>query len=131
MNEHTTYLAKNQKELLTFLKSKYHLYHLSNVFFRDLHFGLMAYFEMSKMKVSYSDAEEITRSMIKSWEDAKILRGVGNLAWVLQYPDFKKPAVKPAPPAKTATPAKPAVATVAKPTEPEGTQPTQTATQET
>jgi hypothetical protein len=33
-------LLSNQDELFTFLKLKFKLYHLSNVFFRDLHYGV-------------------------------------------------------------------------------------------
>ncbi|HWP81224.1 MAG TPA: hypothetical protein VNN76_01060 [Bacteroidota bacterium] len=99
-----------RKEFLNFLKSRYHLYHLSNVFFRDMHYGVMAFLAMNGTKVKYTQAEELTKKVIESLEQANILVKADRLAWVLTYPDFKKPPVKPAAPAKPSTPAKPAAA---------------------
>ena len=109
MNNQIKFLTDNQKDFLKFLKSKYHLYHLSNVFFRDMHYGVMAYLSLNNMEHRYSKSEELTRRVVESLERANILRNVGGLAWLLLYPEFKKPLVKPAAPAKPAVPtAKPA-----------------------
>ncbi|HLF20671.1 MAG TPA: hypothetical protein VI704_07760 [Bacteroidota bacterium] len=119
MNEQLKLLVDNQKDFLRFLKAKYHLYHLSNVFFRDMHYGVMAYLELNNMKHKYAPSEELTRKVVESLEQAKILKNVGHLAWVLTYPEFKKPSVKPAPPARPAVPAaKPASAQAPKPVAP-------------
>ncbi|HEY4612961.1 MAG TPA: hypothetical protein VII11_08275 [Bacteroidota bacterium] len=109
MVEHLTLFVDKRVDFLKFLKVKYHLYHLSNVFFRDLHYGVMAYLELNKIKFKYLEAEELTRKVIESLEDANILKKVDKLTWVLHYPEFKKPLVKPAAPAKpVAKPAAPA-----------------------
>lgn len=107
MDQLISLFENNQKEFLTFLKSKYHLYHLSNVFFRDIHYGVMAYLEYKGMKQRYSVAEEIARKVIESLEAKGILRRISKTAWMLNYPEFKKPPVKPAAPARPAAPAKP------------------------
>lgn len=109
MNEKIKLLIENRKEVLAFLKGRYHLYHLSNVFFRDLHYGVMAYFEMKKIKCNYVDAELITRNWIESVEQANIFKRIDGGSWMLNYPEFKKPAVKAAVPA-----AKPAIAAAVK-----------------
>jgi len=109
MVEHLTLFVDKRVDFLKFLKVKYHLYHLSNVFFRDLHYGVMAYLELNKIKFKYLEAEELTRKVTESLEDANILKKVDKLTWVLHYPEFKKPLVKPAAPAKpVAKPAAPA-----------------------
>lgn len=113
MIEHLTLFADKRSEFLKFLKPKYHLYHLSNVFFRDLHYGVMAYLELNKIKFKYLEAEELTRKVIESLEEANILKKIDKLTWVLNYPEFKKPAVKPAALAKPA--AKPAAPVAPKP----------------
>lgn len=119
MNEQLKLLVDNQKDFLKFLKAKYHLYHLSNVFFRDIHYGVMAYLELNHMKHKYAPTEELSRKVVESLEQANILKNVGHLAWVLTYPEFKKPSVKPAAPAKPAAPvAKPASAQPTKPVAP-------------
>ncbi len=103
MIEHSSLFDDKRSEFLKFLKAKYHLYHLSNVFFRDLHYGVMAFLELNKIKFKYLEAEELTRKVIESLEEANILKKIDKLTWVLNYPEFKKPAVKPAAPAKPAT----------------------------
>lgn len=110
MNDQFKLFIDNRKDFLKFLKAKFHLYHLSNVFFRDMHYGVMAYLSLNKMDHKYSKTEELTHKVVESLEKANILKDVGRLAWVLVYPEFKKPMVKPAAPAKpAATAAKPAV----------------------
>ncbi|MCI0706159.1 MAG: hypothetical protein L0Y80_01570 [Ignavibacteriae bacterium] len=113
MLEHLTLFTTKQADFLKFLKLKYHLYHLSNVFFRDLHYGVMAFLELNKIKSKYLEAEELTKKVIDSLEEANILKKVDKLTWVLHYAEFKKPATKPTPPAKPA--AKPAAPAAAKP----------------
>jgi hypothetical protein len=120
MLEHLTLFNEKRTEFLKFLKAKYHLYHLSNVFFRDLHYGVMAFLELNKIKLKYLEAEELTRKVIESLEEADILKKVDKLTWVLHYPEFKKPVVKPAAPARpAASAAKPAGAVAPKPTTPQ------------
>lgn len=116
MLEHLTLFNDKRTEFLKFLKAKYHLYHLSNVFFRDLHYGVMAFLELNKIKYKYLEAEELTRKVIESLEEANILKKVDKLTWVLHYPEFKKPPVKPVAPAKSApAAARPAATAASKP----------------
>jgi hypothetical protein len=109
MTEQIKLFEEKRSDFLRFLKAKYHLYHLSNVFFRDMHYGVMGYLEINKIKYKYLEAEELTHKVISSFEEANILRKIDKLTWVLTYPEFKKPVVKPAAPAKPAAP-KPAAA---------------------
>jgi hypothetical protein len=112
----------NQKDFLKYLKSRFPLYHDSNVFFRDLHYGVMSYLDINKVRYSYTEAEAVTRAVVEALETATILRRIDRQTWMLNYPEFKKPSSKPAPPAKptasaAATPgaAKPAVKPAAAP----------------
>lgn len=119
----TQKFEKEQKEFLTFLKSRLNLFHQSNVFFRDIHYGVMAYLEMNNLRTSYTKAEELTRDIMGGLEKKGILLPIDRQTFVLMYPDFKKPAVKkPAP----AAPAKPVAAAPAKPAQsaPARTEPT-------
>lgn len=108
-------LQENKKEFLTFLKSKYKVYHLSNIFFRDVHYAVRSYLEWKGMKMSYPEAEEVALRLVSALEAENILTKIDGSAYLLKYPEFKKPAVKPAAPAKPAAakpaaPAKPAPA---------------------
>ncbi|HAL57412.1 MAG TPA: hypothetical protein DCP63_13325 [Bacteroidetes bacterium] len=102
MNEKAKLLVDGTKEILNYLRSKYRLYHLSNVFFRDIHYGLLSYLEVKGMKSSYAEAEHLTLMWISACEHSGVFKRVEGGAWMLNYPDFKKPAVKPAAPAKSA-----------------------------
>lgn len=113
-------IIERDKEFLKFLKGRYPFYHLSNVFFRDLHYGVMAYLELQKVKCSYPAAEKVTREVVDHLEGQKILRRIDENTWLLQYPEFKavakkKPAAAPAKsaaarPAGAAPTARPSVA---------------------
>ncbi len=101
-----------QKEFLAFLKSRLNLFHLSNVFFRDIHYGVMAYLEMKNLRTRYDKAEQLTHEIVEGLEKKGILRAIDHQTFTLIYPEFKKPLVKAAP----ATPAKPAASAAPKPT---------------
>ncbi len=106
-------VRQNSKEVLQFLKQRYPLFHLSNVFFRDLHYGIREYLEQKGMKMGYSAGEEVAREFIRELEGQKILVPVDSQTWTLHYPDFRKPqakpaeAVKPAPKPPVPPPTKP------------------------
>ncbi len=104
MNETLRFLLDNQKDILSFLKTRYHLYHLSNVFFRDIHYGVMAYLEWKGKSAPYTPTEKLAQALVDSYVKAGILANVARNAFALNYPEFKKPAVKPAAPAKPAAP---------------------------
>ena len=112
--------SDKQKEFLSFLKTRYMLYHSSNVFFRDLHYGVMSFLELHERKHSYSESEELTTKVIASLEAQGILLNVAHQTYVLDYPDFKKPPVKTATAVKPAVPAgsRPPVPSAGKPSAP-------------
>lgn len=101
-------VRQNSKEVLQFLKQRYPLFHSSNVFFRDLHYGVREYLEGKGMKLGYRAGEDVARDFIRELETEKILVPVDTQTWTLNYPEFKKAPVKAAEPAKPAP--KPAAA---------------------
>lgn len=133
MNDKLKLLTENNKEVWILLKSKYKLFHLSNVFFRDLHYGVMSYLQLKGMKSPYGEAEQLTRAWIEALEQSGLLKRIDGEAYMLNNPEFRKPAVKPAAAAKPAAP-KPAPAAagqaagVAKPVTPAATPRTESAT---
>ncbi len=110
MEDKLKLLTENNKEVWNLLKSKYKLFHLSNVFFRDLHYGVMTYLQLKGVTYGYAEAEQLTRLWIESLEKAGLLRKIEGDAYMLNNPEFKKPAVKPAVATKPAPAAKPSAA---------------------
>lgn len=110
------YVLNNEMEVLGFIKNHYPMYHLSNVFFRDVQFGIQKMFELRGEKIQYTDAEKIAKQFAEKLEKSKIFNRIDGQSWALNYPEFKKPAVvqaTPAKPAPGAAPAKSAAATPA------------------
>ncbi|HAV22375.1 MAG TPA: hypothetical protein DCX46_02560 [Bacteroidetes bacterium] len=92
----------NTKEFLKFMKSRYTLIHQSNVFFRDVHYAVMAYLELNKVHPRYLESEELTRRVIAHLEQQGLLRPIDARTWLVTVPEFKLPSSKPAAPAKPA-----------------------------
>jgi len=91
-------ITGDPKAFLAFLKSKYLMFHKSNVFFRDLHYGVMAYLESRGLACRYGETEEIAWKVIETLEQAGFLIRVDDRTWCLQYEEFRLiPQAKPAP----------------------------------
>lgn len=93
MNDFMNIIA-NEKTFLTFLKGRTSLIHMSNVFFRDFHYGVMAYYESHGKKIVYSKAEIVARGVVEDLEKKNILRRIDHQSWVLLYPEFALPRVE-------------------------------------
>jgi hypothetical protein len=102
MPNSSTTLIGNKEELLRYLKSRTHAYHLSNLFFRDFHYAILSFAESKGRKLSYGDAEVLAGLFITSLEQSGILKPVKPGSWMLNYPEFKKVSEKPAAPTKPA-----------------------------
>lgn len=88
-----TFLS-DRNDFLHFMKSRFHLYHLSNVFFRDVQYTLMAYAAMKGQKISYGQAEELTKELVLGLTNVGIFIKVSHGTWVLNYPGFRTPSTK-------------------------------------
>ncbi|MBM4174597.1 MAG: hypothetical protein FJ213_00255 [Ignavibacteria bacterium] len=91
MKEHKkfiTFLVENQTSLMNYLKSRYPMHHKSNVFYRDIQYGIRHFLEKKGMQVSYTDSELLANEIINLLENENTLLRVGNMSWVLNYPQF-------------------------------------------
>ena len=87
-------ILKSKTEFMKYLKSKFTLIHLSNIFFRDLHYGVMSYLESQGFKMKYSDAERVAREVGKAFEEEGIFKFIDHQSWLLNYPEFVLPRVE-------------------------------------
>ena len=96
MNE-VEYIVNNKAEFLKYLKSKFPLIHESNVFFRDLHYGLMSYVEENLgKKLRYLDGERLADGIAVEFEKQGIFKKMDNRTWLLNYREFALPRIAPA-----------------------------------
>jgi hypothetical protein len=82
-------LTSNHFEFLNYLKSQYPIYHKSNIFFRDLQYGVMEFMQIDKNeKVKYSEAEKMAKAVAEFFESKEIFKKLDHQTWVLNYPKF-------------------------------------------
>jgi hypothetical protein len=93
-------VLNNEQDVLNYLKDRFPVFHLSNIFFRDIHFGIQSYLKGQHHKVGYTAAEGIARQFIAQLEQKRTLRPVDRQTWVVDHVAFKKPMDKPAVAAK-------------------------------
>lgn len=115
MSNHGRSIIARDREFLQFLRSRFHLFHASNVFFRDLHYGVMTYLEQQKLAQNYIAAEDITREVIAHYEKEGILKPLNERTWVLMLEEFRAVSKKPAAPAPKPAPSPAAAAATAVP----------------
>jgi len=81
-------LKKDYPVFFNYLKAKFPLFHNSNFFFRDLHYGVKSYLEKKEIFVSYAEAEEIAEKMAEFLEEKEIFILVNEKSWKINYPEF-------------------------------------------
>ena len=106
--KHASDVLDHRPEVLAFLKSRFPLYHQSNVFFRDIQYGIQLFLERKGIKASYPESEMIAREFVARLEKEGVFIPVDRQTWALNYPEFRTPPSKPAPAARPAAPAAPA-----------------------
>lgn len=105
MEAQKNHLLNLSIEVLNYLKSKYHIYHQSNIFLRDVQYGVMSYLHSKNYKCTYGQAEVLALVYLEFLEGKEIVRKMHPGTWIVNYPDFRKPVDKPATPVKPAAPA--------------------------
>lgn len=81
-------LKEQQNNVLLYLKSRYPLFHKSNVFYRDIQYGIKYYLENKEIKLTYSESEYIANEFIKYLITQNILKKISDNIYLLNYRDF-------------------------------------------
>ena len=102
MINHLTYFT-DRKAFLEFLRTRIHLFHKSNLFFRDFHYGVMAYLHKQGFEMSYSATEDVAKKVAALMEREGILAKQDARTWTLNYSGFKTEFQKPVIETKQAT----------------------------
>ncbi|MDH4070950.1 MAG: hypothetical protein OEV30_11060 [Ignavibacteria bacterium] len=103
-----TEVLDNEAEVLGFLRTQYPIYHQSNIFFRDIQYGIRTMLERKGVRVGYTDAERLARDFAERLEKKKMFVRIDGQSWVVRNEEFRTEPVKRQVPAKPA--AKPAAA---------------------
>jgi len=100
------HLMENDTETLSFLRTRFPIHHLSNVFFRDIQYGIQTMLDRKGAKVGYTEAERLATEFVGRLEKKKILVPIDRQSWVVYSEEFK--TVAPKRPAALAVKAAPA-----------------------
>ena len=73
---------------LNFLKAIFPIFHNSNFFFRDFHYGVRKYFEKKGIKLNYTDSETIAKELSQYFENEGIFVKIDGHAWKVNYKEF-------------------------------------------
>jgi len=90
-------VISDQGEFLKFFRSKFPIFHLSNVFYLDIKYALKYYLLANHFKVSEAELESITETLINRMVSDGVFKEVTSETWTVNYPEFR-----------TKTPGKPA-----------------------
>jgi len=82
------------KDVLSYLKSRFPMYHQSNFFFRDLQYGIQSMLVGEGKWISYRDAEIVARQFASEMERRNIFIPIDRQTWVVNYPDYRTPVTK-------------------------------------
>ncbi len=91
----------DKNRVLAFLRTRYPMIHASNLFYRDLVYGLQTYLAGNGIAVRVRESEKFTRAFI----DAMVRDGTfipcDRQTWTLNYPEFRTPVMQKVAPVKT------------------------------
>lgn len=82
------YIIGNQVEFLQFMRSRAPLFHLSNLFFRDLHLAVIDFLHRKKVRVRQTEAELVAREVAAHLEKKSMLKKINATTWTLHNPDY-------------------------------------------
>ena len=88
LNLYLDTLKSEQEIFLNYLKAKFPIFHNSNFFFRDLHFGIKNYFDKKGVDLPYSVSEQIAKKYSEYLEAEGIFVMISEKTWRVNFPEF-------------------------------------------
>jgi hypothetical protein len=80
-NKELEFLMNNEKLFFSYLKERYPVFNNSNIFLRDIQYGVKSFFEKRDTKLSYAQVEILSNAIIKRFEDNNILQKLTKNTW--------------------------------------------------
>jgi hypothetical protein len=87
-------MISDHAAVLRELKARFTIYDQSNIFFRDIQYGIQAMLRAQGIRVTYVEAERLAREFAERMERDKIFVRRDHQTWALRYPQFKTPRVE-------------------------------------
>jgi len=88
LNSYLEILKSEQQIFLNYLKAKFPVFHNSNFFFRDFHYGVKSYFEKKGIKLSYALSEQLAKKYAELLESEGFFIKITDKTWKVEFPEF-------------------------------------------
>lgn len=82
---YTEELKKNEEIFLAFLREKYHMYYNSNIFLRDVQYGIKSYFRKDNIELPYSVYEKTAVEFLAYLTAAGKLIQIDKNVWKVNF----------------------------------------------
>jgi len=83
--DHLEHLTSNKKVFFNYMNENYTIFQYSNIFFRDLQYALMSYFEMKEKPLKYAKAESLAINFIEYLVGCKDLSRIDHKSWKINF----------------------------------------------
>lgn len=83
--KHLEHLIENKKVFFNYMNENYKIFQYSNLFFRDLQYAIMSYFEMKEKPVKYAKAEKLTQEFIDDMLSKNELTKIDHKSWKINF----------------------------------------------
>ena len=90
-NKELEFLMHNDMLFFNYLKERYPIFNNSNIFLRDIQYGIKSFFEKRDIKLSYSQVDILSTSIIQLFEDKNIFQQLTKNTWKVNL--FKENSV--------------------------------------
>lgn len=75
-----------EKEIfLRFMNEKYHIFFNSNIFLRDIQYGIKSFFEKKDVFIKYPEAEELMKKLTERMENEGELIKLNHNTWKVNF----------------------------------------------
>ena len=83
--KHLEHLIENKKVFFNYMNENYTIFQYSNLFFRDLQYAIISYFEMKEEPVKYALAEKLTKEFISKMIVENELTQIDTKSWKINF----------------------------------------------
>lgn len=93
------FVVQHKAQFLGYFRSKFPIFHNSNVFYRDLRYALKYFLISGGFRLSDAELEDVLAALIKVLVSDGTLKSISSGVWCLNYPEFRtaksgKPTLK-------------------------------------
>jgi len=85
---HVDALLKDKIIFLNFLKSIVPVFHNSNIFYRDIQYGIQKFLLLKGFKAKNEQCEQLTDIVAKELIQENFLRPMNPTTWLVNYPPY-------------------------------------------